>query len=89
VGRVNGELAGVAILAHPDNFRFPEPMRIHPTEPFFNWAPSQAGDWSIRPGERFVARYRYVVADGPPDAQLIERLWNDYAHPPDVTVRAP
>jgi len=23
-----------------------------------------------------------VVSDGPPDPKVLERLWNDYAHPP-------
>jgi hypothetical protein len=85
-GYVDGELAGVAILAHPDNFRFPEPMRIHPNEPFFNWAPSQGGEWAIEPGRPFVARYRFVVADGAPDPTVLDRLWNDLAHPPEVNV---
>ena len=87
-GYVDGQLAGVAILDHPENFRAPQPMRIHPTEPFFNYAPSQAGDWAIRPGEPYVARYRFIVSDGPPDSTEINRLWNDYAHPPAVTVTA-
>lgn len=85
-GKVDGERAGVAILCHPGNFRFPQPMRLHPDEPFFCYAPSQLGDWSIEPGKPYVARYRFVVSDGPPDKGEIERLWNDYAEPPAVTV---
>ena len=85
-GLLDGGLAGVAILGHPENFRAPQPMRIHPREPFFNWAPSQAGDWTIEPGEPYRARYRYVVSDGPPNVDLIERLWNDYADPPVARV---
>lgn len=88
-GYVDGTLAGVGILGHPENFRFPQPMRIHPTEPFFNWAPSQTGDWAIQPGQPYVARYRFVVYDGAPDASQLDRLWNDYAYPPAVMVSAP
>ena len=87
-GYVDGKFAGVAILSHPDNFRAPQPMRIHPTEPFFNWAPSQAGDWSIRPGKPYVAVYRFIVMDGQPDAKLIDRLWADWARPAQVVVKA-
>ena len=79
-------MAGVAILCHPDNFRFPQPMRLHPDEPFFCYAPSQLGDWAIEPGKPYVARYRFVVSEGPADKAEIERLWNDYANPPKVTV---
>ena len=86
-GRIDGELAGVAILGHPGNFRAPQPMRIHPTEPFFCYAPSQMGRWGISPGHPYVSRYRFIVYDGPPDVGEIERLWNDYASPPTVTIK--
>lgn len=81
-GLVDGQVAGVAVLGHPENFRAPQPVRIHPTEPFTCNAPSQLGDWAIRPGETHRMRYRLVLLDGEPDAGLLDRLWNDYAHPP-------
>lgn len=85
-GYVGGRLAGAGILGHPNNFRAPQPMRIHPTEPFFNWAPSQAGDWAITPDRPFDATYRFVVTDGPPDRALLDRLWADFARPVTVTL---
>jgi len=85
-GKVSGKLTGLAILDSPDNFRAPQPMRLHPSEPFFCFAPSQLGDWEIAPGKPYVSRYRFAVFDGPADRDLIERLWNDYASPPKVTV---
>ena len=87
-GQVSGKWGGIGVLCHPSNFRFPQPMRIHPSEPFFNFAPSQAGDWEIKPGEDYVSRYRFVVTDGRPDAELLERLWRDFAFPPQVEVYA-
>ncbi|MCF7765619.1 MAG: PmoA family protein [Verrucomicrobia bacterium] len=86
-GKVDGEWTGIAILCHPDNFRAPQPMRIHPTEPFFNFAPSQAGDWEIRPGEEYVSKYRFVVLDGKPDKVFLDQLWQDYAFPAEVTLK--
>ena len=44
---------------------------------------------AITPGKAFVARHRFVVADGTPDKAELERLWHDYAHPPVVKVIAP
>lgn len=85
--RVQGELAGLAILGHPSNLRAPEPMRLNPTDPFFCFAPPQLGRFEIRPGAPHVARYRFVVADGAPDPKLLDRVWNDYADPPHVTVK--
>jgi hypothetical protein len=87
-GLVDGRLEGVAVLSHPENFRHPEPVRIHPNEPYFVWTPSQLGEWSIEPGRAHTARYRYVVHDGAPDAAELDRIWNDFAHPPEVTVTA-
>lgn len=85
-GMIDDKLAGITIMCHPDNFRAPQPMRIHPNEPFFCYAPSQGGDWSIQPGETYEARYRYIVYDGEPDAELLEQLWLDYADPVSVSV---
>jgi hypothetical protein len=68
-GKVQGDMAGVAILCHPENFRFPQGMRLNPDEPFFSYCPSQGGEWKIQPGKPYVARYRFVVADGPADAR--------------------
>lgn len=85
-GTVNGELTGMAILCHPDNFRAPQPMRLHPDEPFFCFAPSVLGAWEITPGKPYVSRYRFIVADGAPDRAELDRLWNDYSHPPEVKV---
>ena len=83
-GFLDGEFAGIAILCHPANYRAPQPMRIHPDEPFFNFAPQQAGEMAIKPGETYVSRYRVVVHDGRASKTELDRLWNDYAHPPVV-----
>ena len=81
-----GKSAGIAILGHPSNFRSPQKMRIHPSEPFFNFAPSQDGDFEIAPGKPYVSRYRFVVFDGETDGKLCEKLWADYAEPVEVKV---
>jgi len=83
-GEVAGQLVGLAVLNHPSNFQAPTPLRIHPDDPYFNYAPSQLGQFRIEPGQKFFLRYRFVVADGPPDAKQLDRIWNDYAYPPRV-----
>ncbi len=88
-GPVDGQKTGIAVLCHPSNFRAPQPFRAHPSEPFLCLAPSQLGDWEIKPGEKYVSRYRFVVADGAPDADALNRQWNDFAHPPKVTIETP
>lgn len=83
-GKIDGANAGVTVMCHPKNFRFPQNMRIHPGEPFFNYAPCQAGDFLIEPGKPYVSRYRFYVHDGDVDPKVSERLWRDYAEPPVV-----
>ena len=78
-GEVDDALTGIAMLGHPQNFRAPQPVRLHPDEPFFCFAPSQLGDWQIAPGETYVSRYRFIVRDGAPDARQLNRLWDEYA----------
>lgn len=80
------KLTGTTVMGHPENFRAPQPMRLHPKEPFLCFAPSQQGDWAINPGETYTSRYRYFVFDGEPDSDLIETWWNDYVHPPQVVI---
>ncbi len=78
-GKVDGKTCGITFLAHPANFRFPQPIRAHPEEPFLCFAPQQLGDMEILPGKEYISRYRMIVADGEPDAKLAEKWWNDYA----------
>jgi hypothetical protein len=85
-GMLEGGSTGIAILDHPMNVRSPQPQRIHPSEPFLNLAPQQAGDVEITPGKPLTLRYRFYVADGAPNKSELDRLWNDYAHPPKVKV---
>jgi len=76
---------GVTFYSHPANFRHPEPMRIWPSgQVFFNWAPCQAGDWEMKPGEDHVFRYRMYVHEGKITVADAERIWADYAEPPGV-----
>lgn len=78
-GEVDGAVTGIAVLIHPSNFRFPQPLRLNPRNPQLCVAPSQVGDWEIVPGKPFVARYRLAVFDGVPDSAFIESLWKEYS----------
>lgn len=90
-GKAGDLWEGVTFFSNPKNFQHPEPMRLWP-EPnnylFFNFCPSQAGAWEMKPGEDHVFRYRWYVHEGKPDVNQIERIWNDYANPPQVTIQS-
>jgi hypothetical protein len=78
-GEVDGAPTGIAVLIHPSNFRFPQPLRLNPKNPQLCVAPSQDGDWAIEPGKPYVSKYRLLVFDGKPDANWIEAQWKAYS----------
>ncbi|MEQ1840229.1 MAG: DUF6807 family protein, partial [Verrucomicrobiales bacterium] len=86
-GDVEAAPAGLVVLIHPSNFRFPQGLRLNPKNPQICVAPSQDGDWSIAPGTPYTSRYRIVALDGPADAARMEHLWQDYASPISVEVK--
>ena len=63
-GLIDGKLAGVTIIAHPSNFRYPQPVRINPSKPYFCFSPMVLGKFNIEPGETYVSRFRFLVHDG-------------------------
>ena len=88
-GAINGKWTGITHMSHPANFRHPEPMRIWPefeNNVFFNWAPSQLGDWVMEPGKDYVFHYRLYVHEGKVNVADSERFWRDFAEPPKITV---
>lgn len=88
-GVSDGQWKGVTFFSNPQNFQHPEPMRIWPSgQVFFNWAPVQAGEFEMKPSEDHLFRYRQYVHEGKVDVEKTEQLWNDYAHPPRMTVEA-
>ena len=85
-GPLDQKMTGVTILDHPRNFRFPQPVRLHPTMPYFCFTPAFLGSFTIEPGKPYVSRYRFCVHEGKPDQEVAEQLWQNYAHPVNVRV---
>ena len=85
-GQEDGHTSGVTTLCHPDNFRFPQPVRLHPTKPYFCWSPMVLGPLAVEPGTPYVSQYRYYVHDDELDPQVAKHLWHDLADPPQVRV---
>jgi hypothetical protein len=88
-GAVGGKVAGFAALGHPTNLRAPQGLRIHPVDPHWSFTAvtaSSGGRFTLEPGAPYVSRFRVVAFDGPADAALLDRLWNDFATPPTVII---
>jgi hypothetical protein len=80
-GDLEGSATGVTLFGHPDNFRYPQPVRLHPTKPYFCFAPLVSGPFEIQPGEAYTSRYRFFVHNGKLDVNQAEQIWRDYTDP--------
>jgi hypothetical protein len=80
-GRIEGKPVSIAVLSHADNFRSPEAARIHPSKPYFCFAPCVDDAFTIDRGHSFKARYRYLVTDGEPDHDWISQQWKTWSEP--------
>ena len=78
-GEIDGATCGIAAMSHPDNFRAPQPVRLHPNKPYFCFAPMVLGDFQIEAGKPYVSRFRFVAFDGKPDTAELNQLWEQYA----------
>lgn len=85
-GLIQGKPSGITALGHPENFRSPQPVRLHPSKPYFCFSPMVTGPFTIERSRPYRSRYRLVVHNGAPDPIAANRWWNDYANPPEVTV---
>lgn len=78
-GKVDGDFAGIAVLDHPSNFRYPQPVRVHPTMPYFCMAPMVLDSMPIAPQQIYTSRYRLITFDGKPNTGLLEQLATAFA----------
>jgi hypothetical protein len=85
--------SGIVFFSHPSNREHPEPMRVWPIDAnngrgdvYFEFCPIRYKDWTLYPGNTYRLKYRMVVYDGKIDKKTADRLWNDFAYPPVVTL---
>ena len=75
-GSVDGKPVSIAVLCHNENFRAPQAARLHPTKPYFCFAPCVDGSFTIDRQHPFAGKYRYLITDAKPDADWIDEQWN-------------
>ncbi|MBN1388184.1 MAG: PmoA family protein [Bacteroidales bacterium] len=85
--------AGIVFFSHPSNRDHPEPMRVWPSDSnggrgdmFFEFSPIRHNKWILEPGKRYRQKYRMLIYDGKIDSLTIERIWTDFAFPPEVRI---
>ncbi|TWT52050.1 hypothetical protein KOR42_31470 [Thalassoglobus neptunius] len=85
-GQVSGKQCGAVMFSHPENFRSPQPVRLHPTKPYFVFSPCVLGEFSLEPGQPFRSRYAYLTFDGTPDRKRIGQLWTTFGREDALTI---
>ncbi len=78
-GEIDGNPVSITVLSDPGNFRAPQAARIHPTKPYFCFAPCFDGEFMIDREHPYQARYRYLVTDAMPNAEWLDQQWEAWA----------
>jgi len=77
-GVIDGQPCGITVIPHPDSDRSPQPVRLHPSKPYFVFSPPILGEFEITREKPYRAQYRIVVHDGPADPKLFDRMAAEY-----------
>ena len=74
-GELEGKPVSITVLSHADNFRAPQAARLHPTKPYFCYAPCVDDSFVIDREHPYLGTYRFLVTDAMPDPEQIEQEW--------------
>ena len=80
------------MMSFPTNYNHPEPLRIWPEDiydrgdVYANFSPTKNKDWHLEPGKNYQLNYRFYVSDKKITPEEAEKLWQQYAHPPEIKV---
>jgi len=94
-GPIEGKTVGIAILDNPANFRHPTYWHVRDyglfaANPFgvrdFVGKQAPSGAHTVPKGGSITFRYRIFIHEADAQQADIAGLWNQYAHPPVVTV---
>jgi hypothetical protein len=91
-GALGSDYGGAVMMSHPDNYNYPEPLRVWPEnqykrgDMFANFSPTKDKDWSLVPGRHYYLKYRFLVFNGKMTKEKAEAAWLKFANPPMVTI---
>jgi hypothetical protein len=98
VGPVEGKTVGVAIMNHPDSFRYPTTWHVRDYglfaanpfggHDFSGQVKKGSGAYTIPAGESIRFRYRVIFHKGDTDSAHIPVAFRGYSHPPRVEIKA-
>jgi Family of unknown function (DUF6807) len=77
-GLIDSIPTSVTVFDHSSNVRHPQKIRVHPSMPYWTYAPVVDGPFVIPPGGKYKAQYRYYVTDNNPSREVLERVNQDW-----------
>jgi hypothetical protein len=90
-GPVHGKTVGIAVLNHPDSFRYPTTWHVRVYGLFaanpFGWhdfGKPERGDYTIPGGQAIRFRYRMILHEGNTASLGLPTLFRAYAKPPTL-----
>jgi len=94
-GPVQGQTLGIAILNHPDSFRYPTTWHVRTYGLFaanpFGWHDfglNRPGAYTIPAGESIAFRYRVILHAGDTASAALPGAFRAYSRPPTIEVQA-
>lgn len=92
-GPVEGKTVGIAILNHPESFRYPTTWHVRDYGLFaanpFGWHDfglGKSGDYTIPDGESIRLRYRVILHEGSTESAKLPAAFRAFAEPPAITI---
>jgi hypothetical protein len=86
-GPLSAGWGGLVMFDHPNNPRYPTPLRIHPDMPYFCFAFAKDGPYPITSDVPLELTYRIIVHNGHPDRGFNEQAARDFSDPPVVILK--
>ena len=92
-GPVNGKRVGIAIMDHPDSFRYPTYWHVRnyglmTANPFglshFYGDPEKRGNYVLEAEKSLIGIYRFYIHTGDATEGQVGERYHDFAHPPKV-----
>ena len=74
-GELDGHPVSTTVMSHASNLRAPQAARLHPTKPYFCFAPCVDDSFVIDKQNPYVGKYRFLITDARPDPKWIEKQW--------------
>ncbi|MBX6312837.1 MAG: PmoA family protein [Isosphaeraceae bacterium] len=94
-GPVAGQIVGIAILNHPDSFRYPTTWHVRDYGLFaanpFGWHDfglKRSGTYTLPEGQSITFRYRVLLHKGATESARLAEAFEAYASPPQVEIQA-